>query len=128
MTTETAVSRSPERKMTMELSLSGGGGEIRIGDDEIDLKPERIQIWLESFPTWRLGAADRTLHRTRSFPTPAVAAQYGVFVTGLAAALSLPVRVSIAGGEVELALYSGCRRGKTAPLTEAALGFAEQIG
>jgi hypothetical protein len=128
MTTETAVSRSPEAKVTMELSLPDGGGEIRIGDDEIDLKPERIQIWLESFPAWRLGADDRTLHRAKSFPTAAVAAQYGVFVTGLAAALSLPVRVSIAGGEVELALYSGCRCGKTAPLTGAVLGLAEQIG
>jgi hypothetical protein len=126
--TETEMNRSLEVEGTTERSLSGGGGEIRIGDDEIDLKPERVQVWLESFPAWWLGADGRTLHRAKSFPTPIVAAQYGAFVAGLAGALSLPVRVGLAGGEVEMALFSGRRCGKAAPLTEAVLGFAEQIG
>jgi hypothetical protein len=116
----------------------GGGGEataeavpaelIAGGEEDLDLKPERVQEWLQAWPAWKLTATGKMIHRVRAFPTSEVAAHYGAFVTGLAGALALPVQVNIAEGQVKLSLYAGRRQGRLAPLTEAVLAFATQLG
>jgi hypothetical protein len=102
--------------------------ELIPGGDEPELKPERVQEWLQARPDWRLDEKGRTLQRTRKFPTREVAAQYGGFVTGLAGALALPVKVDVCDRQVALWLYSGRHRGRCNPLTETVLGFADQLG
>jgi hypothetical protein len=109
----------------------GGRGKapVLVKEDIVNqLKPERIQEWLQAFPAWRLGPTGNTLHRAKAFPTAEVAAQYGAFAAGLAGALGLPVRVSLVDGQASLLLHAGRQRGRYAPLTEAVLAFAAQIG
>jgi hypothetical protein len=118
-----AVESIMVRKMEMlmeppdELRLSVGGF----------LKPERVQEWLAARPDWSLGSAGKTLHTTKVFPTADVAAQYVAYVTGLAGALSLPVRGSVVDGQVKLALFSGRTEGRFTPLTQAVLDFAARL-
>jgi|SRR4051794_38285311 hypothetical protein len=112
-------------KMELRMELRD---DFIIDADGIDLKPERVQEWLLSWPAWSLGSAGRTLHRTRELPTADVAAQYGAYVTGLAGSLSLPVRVSIVGGKVEMVLFSGRHCGRVTPLTQSVLDFATHLG
>jgi hypothetical protein len=111
-------------------SQGGSAGLVELipEGDESELKPERVQEWLRARPDWQLGGKGRTIHRARMFPTREVATQYSAFVTGLAAALALPVKVDVCGGEVTLSLYSGRHRGRCGPLTETVLGFATQLG
>jgi pterin-4a-carbinolamine dehydratase len=96
------------------------------GDLE-DLKPERVQEWLSARPEWRLAPAGTVLHRTRAFPTCEAALHYGTYVTSLAMALALPVRVKVTDRQVELALFSPRQGSRYVPLTEAVLGFATRI-
>ncbi len=98
------------------------------GEGVSALKPERVQEWLLAWPDWLLGAAGRTLHRTKAFPTAEAAAQYGTYVASLAGALSLPVRVSVEDAKVDLVLFSGRKEGRHTPLTQAVLDFAAQLG
>jgi len=101
---------------------------LGLGGDGLDLKPERVQEWLAAHPGWSLGSAGRTLHTTKVFPTADVAAQYVAYVTGLAGALSLPVRGSVVNGQVKLALFSGRQESRFTPLTQAVLDFAARLG
>jgi hypothetical protein len=129
---KTVVTRVVE--MTTDLKRlphpQGGGPEELISGDEedLDLKPERVQEWLRARPDWQLEGKGRMLRRARTFPTREVAAQYSAFVTGLAGALALPVKVDVLDGEVTLWLYSGRRGNRCNPLTENVLGFADQLG
>jgi hypothetical protein len=105
-----------------------GGLEIIVGGPVDELKPERVQEWLAAWPVWQLARKGMMLRRTRVFPAAGMAAHYGDFVTGLARALALPVRVEIIGREVLLSLYSGHRDSRLVPLTAAVLEFATQLG
>lgn len=124
------------KKMEMAMELrrvpaqeAAGGPASGLGEELFEeLKPERVQEWLQAFPAWHLGSTAHTLHRAKAFPTAEVAAQYGAFVTGLAGALGLPVRVSIVDGQSSLLLHAGRQHGRYVPLTEAVLAFAAEIG
>jgi pterin-4a-carbinolamine dehydratase len=102
--------------------------ELIPGVDDPELKPERVQEWLQARPDWQLDEKGRMIHRVRKFPNREVAAQYSSFVTGLAASLALSVKVKVSEGQVALSLYSGRRGGRCNPLTENVLGFADQLG
>ena len=93
----------------------------------VELKPERVQQWLELWPQWQLGASGKALQRVRVFPTGAVASAYAAFVTTFAAARSLPVGVNVAGGEVKVILYTRQCSGKVHPLTGAVLDLASHL-
>jgi pterin-4a-carbinolamine dehydratase len=109
---------------------SGGLTELVAGGpDEMDLKPERVQEWLQAWPAWQLAAKGRMIQRTRVFPAGETAAHYGGLVTSLARALALPVTVDISERRVRLSLYAGHQGGGSlAPLTAAVLDFATQLG
>jgi hypothetical protein len=120
-------------EMTTELkrpphSQGGAPEELIAGDEILDLKPERVQEWLLARPDWQLDGKGRMIRRVRTFPTREVAARYSAFVTGLAGALALPVKVDVYDGEITLWLYSGRRGSRCNPLTENVLGFADQLG
>jgi hypothetical protein len=122
MSQEMAVTRSMEMWTEPRGALHG---ELEVVGK---LKPERVQEWLEANPGWSLDSTGKTLLRVRSFPSAEVAAQYGAFVTALAGALGLPVRVSIADGQATLSLRAGREHRCSVPLTEAVLAFGAQLG
>lgn len=97
-------------------------------EDDLELKPERVQEWLLARPVWSLGKTGKTLHRTKVLPTADAAAQYGAFVASLAGALSLPARVTVVDGKVSLVLFSGRTESRFKPLTQAVLDFADHLG
>ncbi|HTG34618.1 MAG TPA: hypothetical protein VLB76_16995 [Thermoanaerobaculia bacterium] len=108
---------------------SGGFAGLITGMPGVDeLKPERVQEWLKTWPLWQLAGKGRMIQRTRVFPDCEAAAHYSEFVAGLARALSLPVTVEITGKQVRLSLYAGQTGSRLAPLTPAVLDFATELG
>jgi len=93
-----------------------------------ELKPERVQKFLEAWPDWTLGMGGRAVLRTRIFPNPAVASSYGAFVTRFATAHGLPVSIDVQGGTLQIALFSPRDDQGFSPLTEAVLQLAESLG
>jgi hypothetical protein len=121
MSVESVMVRKTE--MVMDLREPGV-----VDGDELALKPERVQEWLQAWRAWSLGPTRKTIHRTREFLTADVAMQYGAYVTGLAGSLSLPVRVSIVDAKVVLVLFSGRICSRFTPLTQSVLDFAAHLG
>lgn len=120
-----AVARVMVRKMEMVMELR----DALLGEeDELGLKPERVQEWLRARPGWSLGKTGKTLHRAKVLPTADAAAQYGAFAASLAEALSLPVRVTVVDDKVGLVLFSGRKESRFTPLTQAVLDFADHLG
>lgn len=108
------------------------GGELSemaliVGPDW-ELKPERVQKFLEAWPDWTLGMEGRAILRTRIFPNPAVASSYGAFVTRFSTARGLPVSIDVQGGTLQIALFSRRDDEGFQPLTEAVLQLAESLG
>lgn len=93
-----------------------------------ELKPERVQKFLEAWPDWTLGMEGRALLRTRVFPNPTVASSYGAFVTRFATAHGLPVAIDVQRGKVQIALFSPRDDERLQPLTEVVLQLAEALG
>ncbi|HEY0513342.1 MAG TPA: hypothetical protein VGH73_15640 [Thermoanaerobaculia bacterium] len=92
------------------------------------LKPERVQEWLQARPQWGLTRPGKSLRLLKAFPSSEVATHYSAYVTAFAESLSLPVAVSVSGGQVKVILHARCRASHLAPLTEGVLDFADQIG
>jgi pterin-4a-carbinolamine dehydratase len=98
-------------------------------DGDLDeLKPERVQEWLTARPEWSLAPAGTALHRTRALPTCEAAMHYATYITSLATALALPVKVLITDRQVEMSLFSPRNGKRFTPLTQAVLGFAARLG
>jgi hypothetical protein len=92
-----------------------------------ELKPERVQLWLDANPGWRLEGSGTVLRRTRIFPGQGAALQFASFVSGLATSMALPAALEVRGGTVRVSL--GSPRGRhRAPITENVLTLAGQIG
>jgi hypothetical protein len=136
-TTQMAVTRTMEVKAELRRLPRPGGEGVGVaetalltlpGDLGDELKPERVQEWLQARPEWHLSPAGKVLHGSRAFPTCEAATHYSAFVTSLAAALALPVKVKVADYRVELSLFSPRHGRRFNPLTEAVLDFATRIG
>ncbi len=93
-----------------------------------ELKPERVQEWLSARPEWRLAPAGTVLHRARTLPTCEAAMHYAAYVTSLATALGMPVKVKVTDQQVKLSLFSPRQGGRFNPLTGAVLALATRIG
>jgi hypothetical protein len=106
----------------MALVMGPGLGPLR------ELKPERVQKFLEAWPDWTLGMEGRSLLRTRVFPNPTVASSYGAFVTRFATAHGLPVSIDVQRGKVQIALFAPSDDESLQPLTEVVLQLAEALG
>ena len=127
--------KTPERETSDLRRVPHPGGEPGDGAawltaEELmaELKPERVQDWLEAWPQWQLGSSGRAVQRVRSFPTDTLATLYASFVTAFAAARSLPVGVNVSSGEVKVILYTRQCSGRIGPLTGAVLDLASQLG
>lgn len=133
-TMEMVVTRKMEVKAALRRIADPGGEGVAetalltlAGDLGAELKPERVQEWLQARPEWSLASEGRVLHCDRAFPTCEAATHYSAFVVSLAMALSLPVKVKVTGYRFKLSLFSPRHGVRLNPLTEAVLNFATRI-
>lgn len=91
------------------------------------LKAERVQLRLKRLTGWNLVGEGKAIDRLRTFEDPLVAASYLAFASLLARQAKQPLRVSMAGGKIVLAL-TGRSKGADKGLTDEVLDLAEQLG
>jgi pterin-4a-carbinolamine dehydratase len=91
------------------------------------LKAERVQARLQRMQGWKMLGEGKAIDRVRKFEDPLVAASYVSFASLLARQAKQPLRVSMAGGKIILAL-TGRSKGPDKGLTDEVLDLAEQLG
>jgi|GEM_PF-2031433 len=91
------------------------------------LKSERVQLRLKRMPGWKLLAEGKAIDRVRQFHDPLVASSYLAFASLLARQVKQPLRVSVVGSTIVLAL-TGRTKGQDRGITEGVLDLAEQLG
>jgi pterin-4a-carbinolamine dehydratase len=91
------------------------------------LKAERVQLRLKRMRGWKMVGDGKAIDRLRTFESPLVAAAYLAFASLVARQAGQPLRVSMADGNIVLAL-TGRAKGSDKGLTEAVLDLAEQLG
>lgn len=91
------------------------------------LKAERVQARLGRMQGWKKVEEEEAIIRVRKLEDPLVAASYLNFASLLARSAQQPLRVSMAGGKIILAL-TGHSKGPAKGLTDEVLDLAEQLG
>jgi pterin-4a-carbinolamine dehydratase len=91
------------------------------------LKAERVQLRLKRLPGWRMPAEGKAIDRVRKFADPLVAASYLAFAALLARRAGQPLRLSLVGSTIVIAL-TGRSKGAAKGLTDEVLDLAEQLG
>jgi hypothetical protein len=91
------------------------------------LKSERVQLRLKRMQGWKMLGEGRAIDRVRQFPDPLVAASYLSFASLLARQVNQPLRISMVGSTMVLAL-TGRSKGPDRGITEGVLDLAEQLG
>jgi pterin-4a-carbinolamine dehydratase len=91
------------------------------------LKAERVQLRLQRLRGWKMQSEGKAIDRVRQFPDPLVAASYLAFAGLLARQTGQPLRASVYGKTIVLAL-TGRSKGAEKGLTEEVLDLAEQLG
>src|SRR4051812_39769127 len=113
------------QKMQQAATRSTAGGGLRRPPRPTGkLKPERIQLELQSMPGWRLVSSGNALARTRTFTQPGAAAKWASYVADLAATERHGVTLGVSGKRVILRLQRPRRNGINLEL----LDFARQLG
>jgi len=115
------------RRVPRPVGLEAVEALVPAGDFD-ELKPERVQEWLSARPEWRLAPAGTALYRARTLPTCEAAMHYAAYVTSLATALAMPVKVKVTDRQVQLSLFSPRQGRRFNPLTGAVLALAARIG
>lgn len=87
------------------------------------LKPERVQLELQTMPGWRLTADGNALVRTRKFGQPGAAARFAASVADRAAAQGQPAILGVTAYQVTLTLQRPSRKG----IDMALINFARQL-
>jgi pterin-4a-carbinolamine dehydratase len=91
------------------------------------LKSERVQLRLKRLPGWRMQPEGKAIDRVRQFSDPLVAALYLAFAGLLARQSNQPLRISMIGSTVCVAL-TGRSVSPGTGLTDEVLDLAEQLG
>jgi len=91
------------------------------------LKAERVQLRLKRMPGWRMQSGGKAIDRARQFPDALVAASYLAFAALLARQAGQPLRASVVGSTIVLALPGRSTRPGEG-ITEEVLDLAEQLG
>lgn len=76
---------------------------------------------------WKMQAEGKAIDRVRQFPDPLVAASYLAFAGLLARQTGQPLRASVSGKTIVIAL-TGRTKGVDKGITEEVLDLAEQLG
>ncbi len=88
---------------------------------------ERVRSRLKRIPGWKMLAEGKAIDRVRQFEDPLVAASYLQFASLLARQVGQPLRVSVVGGTIVVAL-TGRSKGADKGITDEVLDLAEQLG
>ena len=91
------------------------------------LKAERVQLRLKRMQGWKVVGKGEAIDRLRKFEDPLVAATYLAFASLLARQAGQPLRISLNGGTMVVAL-TGRSKGPDKGLTDEVLDIAEQLG
>jgi pterin-4a-carbinolamine dehydratase len=91
------------------------------------LKAERVQLRLKRIQGWKSEADGEVILRVRKLDDPLVAASYLTFASLLARKAGQPLRVSVVGGNIIIAL-TGRTKGSDKGITDEVLDLAEQLG
>jgi pterin-4a-carbinolamine dehydratase len=91
------------------------------------LKAERVQLRLQRMHGWKMQSEGKAIDRVRQFPDPLVAASYLAFAGLLARQTGQPLRASVSGKTIVIAL-TGRSKGAEKGITEEVLDLAEQLG
>jgi pterin-4a-carbinolamine dehydratase len=97
------------------------------GQAEQRLKAERVQLRLQRMQGWKMLAEGEAIHRVRQFPDALVAASYLTFASLLARQVNQPLRASVVGGTMVIAL-TGRSKGSNKGITDEVLDLAERLG
>lgn len=93
------------------------------------LKPERIQKELATMPGWQLLPGGKSIGRILRFDSERAASSYAAFISAKAGDAGQPVRLQVAGSEVEVKLFSPSRQnGSLGDLTMDVIDFARTLG
>jgi pterin-4a-carbinolamine dehydratase len=104
------------------------GGRVSLTRAEVEerLKSERVQSRLRRMQGWKKQKGGKEIDRVREFPDALSAAVFLAFSALLARKAGLPLRASLQGDTVVLALSGSAKSGGI--LTEDVLNLAEQLG
>jgi len=115
------------KRLVGHVDAVGAAMAVTRSEAEQRLKAERVQLRLKRMQGWTMLAEGKAIHRVRKFPDALVAASYLGFASLLARQVNQPLRVSVVGGTMVLAL-TGRSKGPNKGITEEVLDLAEQLG
>lgn len=113
-----------KRQMAQVDDAIGKGMALTQNRAQERLKAERVQLRLKRMPGWTMQSSGKAIDRAREFPDPLVAASYLAFAALLARQSGQPLRASLVGTNIVLALTGRAKDG----ITEEVLDLAEQLG
>ena len=118
--------QKPELKKRLPRPDDSAGSGLALSRSRMleRLKSERVQSRLKRMPGWKTSGG-KSIDRVREFPDTLVAASYLAFAALLARQAGQPLRVSMVGNAVVVALPGRANR---PGLTEEMLDLAEQLG
>ncbi len=105
----------------------GSAMAVTPSEAQVRLKAERVQLRLKRMQGWKMLAQGKAIDRVRQFPDALVAASYLGFASLLARKMNQPLRVSMVGNTMVLAL-TGRTKGPEKGITEEVIDLAEQLG
>jgi len=121
-------SMAPLRKHMARPGDAVGNAMSKSGNQASErLKAERVQLRLQLIRGWKMQPEGKAIDRVRQFPDPLVAASYLAFAGLLARQTGQPLRASVYGKTIILAL-TGRAKGAEKGITEEVLDLAEQLG
>ena len=120
-------SLSRKRHLARTDDLVGAAMALTRSRAEQRLKAERVQLRLKQLKGWKLQSNGQAIDRMRKFSDPLVAHSYLAFASQLARQANQPLRASVVGGEIVLAL-TGRSKGPDKGITHEVLDLAEQLG
>jgi pterin-4a-carbinolamine dehydratase len=88
------------------------------------LKAERVQLRLKQMPSWKMQSGGKAIDRVRQFPDALTAASYLAFAALLARQSGQPLRATVHGNTIMVALPGRSSKG----INEEVLDLAEQLG
>lgn len=107
----------------LSMQVQPGGTAARSPQSVDKLKAERVELFLQRSPEWRLGRGGTVLSRSVGFASPAGALAFAVMVTGLAEKLGGQPQLQLRGSRVSVSLTTPRAGGVTA----ADLALARRI-
>jgi len=120
-------SLSRNRHLARTDDAVGSAMAVTRSQAEQRLKAERVQTRLKRMKGWKMQSNGQAIDRMRRFSDPLVAHSYLAFASLLARQWNQPLRASVVGGEIVIALI-GRTKGSDKGITDEVLDLAEQLG